>query len=143
MSDLPHHPHQHTIRVGMVAPIETAKAIHAELQTMFGSRIMSHCFLGGDVGVVEVFDPSVSKWQGILHVARRHEIKPEEIIAVGDDLNDVTMVSNAGLGVAMGNAHPEVLKCAARIIGRNSDDGLAIFLEELLATNAVEPAERN
>lgn len=143
VTDLPHHPHQHTIRVGMVAPTETAKAIHVELQTIFGSRIMSHCFLGGDVGVIEAFDPSVSKWQGILHVARRHEIKPEEIIAIGDDLNDVTMVSNAGLGVAMGNSHPDLLKCAAKIIGRNSDDGLAIFLEELLATHAVEPAQRN
>ena len=51
------------------------------------------------------------------------------------------MVKNAGLGVAMGNAHPDLLKCAKRIIGRNNEDGLAVFLEELLATHAVQPAD--
>jgi Cof subfamily protein (haloacid dehalogenase superfamily) len=143
MNDLAGHLHEHTVRVGIGAPTGIAKSIHAELEKTFGPRIMSHCFLGGEVSVIEVFDPSVSKWEGILHVARRHSIQPREIIAIGDGLNDLTMVSNAGLGVAMGNAHPDLLKCAARIIGRNRDDGLAVFLEELLATHAVEPAEQN
>jgi hypothetical protein len=78
-----------------------------------------------------------------LHIARRHDVQPQEIIAIGDGINDVTMVSSAGLGVAMGNAHKDLLKCAARVIGKNSDDGLAVFLEELLATGAVEPAKQN
>jgi len=143
VSDLSRHSHEHTIRVGMVGPAEIARPIHAKLEEVFGDRIMSHCFLGGDVSVLEVFDPSVSKWQGILHVARRHHVKPEEIIAIGDGVNDVTMVSNAGLGVAMGNSHADLLKCAARVIGRNSDEGLAVFLEELLDTGAVQPADRN
>jgi Cof subfamily protein (haloacid dehalogenase superfamily) len=143
VSDLPRQSHEHTVRVGVVAPTEIARSIHAKLENDFGARVMSHCFLGGDVSVVEVFDPSVSKWQGILRVAGRHHVKAEEIIAIGDGINDVTMVSNAGLGVAMGNSHADLLKCADRVIGRNSGDGLAIFLEELLATGAVEPAERN
>ncbi len=143
VSDLSRQKHEHTIRVGMVGPTEIARSIHAELEEAFGDRIMSHCFLGGDVSILEVFDPSVSKWEGILHVARRHDVKPEEIIAIGDGVNDVTMVRNAGLGVAMGNSHKGLLKCAAKVIGRNSDDGLALFLEDLLATGAVEPARRN
>ena len=48
------------------------------------------------VDVLEVFDPAVNKWEGILHVARRHGILPEQIIAVGDDINDLTMLANAG-----------------------------------------------
>jgi hypothetical protein len=139
---LSHHPHQHTIRVGMVAPAEIAQPIHAEMERVFGPRVMSHCYLGGTTGVVEVFDPSVNKWQGILHVASRHHVKPEEIIAIGDGINDLTMVKNAGLGVAMSNAHPDLLKCAAKIIGANADDGLAEFLEELLDADAVQPADR-
>ena len=137
------HPHPHTVRVGTVAVGDVAQTIHRELQGIFGERIFSHCFVGGDVSVIEVFDPSVNKWQGILHVAERHHIKPEEIIAIGDEINDITMVKNAGLGVAMGNAHPDLLKYAKKVIGRNAEDGLAIFLEELLATNAVQPAEPN
>jgi len=140
---LSRHPHQHTVRVGIVASTEIAEPIHAELESVFGKRIMSHCLLGESVSIVEAFDPSVNKWQGILNVAERHRIKPEEIIAVGDEINDITMVKNAGLGVAMGNAHPDLLKCAKRIIGRNDEDGLAVFLEELLATHAVQPADRS
>lgn len=143
MAGLSQHSHEHTIRVGIVAATKIAQPIHAELERTFGQRVMSLCFLGGNVSVVEVFDSSVSKWQGILRVAGRHGIKPEEIIAIGDGINDVTMVKNAGLGVAMGNSHPDLLKCAAKVIGPNNEDGLAKFLEELLATHAVEPADRN
>jgi hydroxymethylpyrimidine pyrophosphatase-like HAD family hydrolase len=91
------------------------------------------------VEVLEVFDPSVNKWEGIQHVARRHGIRPEQIIAIGDDVNDLHMIRNAGLGVAMGNAKPEVKAIAKRIIGSNQDEGLAAFLEELVETHAVEP----
>ena len=136
---LARHSHENTVRVGIVTSTDVAHSIHAELERTFGERIMSHCFLGGTVSVVEVFDPSVSKWQGILHVAGRHQIKPEEIVAIGDGINDLVMVKNAGLGVAMGNAHPDLLKCAAKIIGPNTEDGLAEFLEKLLASDAVQP----
>jgi hydroxymethylpyrimidine pyrophosphatase-like HAD family hydrolase len=43
------------------------------------------------------------------------------------------------LGVAMGNARPEVAAVAKKVIGRNDQDGLAKFLEELVASHAVEP----
>jgi len=59
--------------------------------------------------ILEVFDPAVNKWEGILHVARHHGIDPKQIIAIGDDVNDLMMIRNAGLGVAMGNSHPQVL----------------------------------
>jgi hydroxymethylpyrimidine pyrophosphatase-like HAD family hydrolase len=60
-------------------------------------------------------------------------------VAIGDDVNDLTMIASAGLGVAMGNARPEVAAVAKRVIGRNDQDGLAVFLEELVASHAVEP----
>src|SRR5207248_11079696 len=91
------------------------------------------------VDVYEIFDPAVNKWEGVLHVARRHGIDPKEIIAIGDDLNDVPMIRKAGLGVAMGNAHPEVKAIAKRVIGTNEGEGLAIFLEELVGAHVVQP----
>jgi hydroxymethylpyrimidine pyrophosphatase-like HAD family hydrolase len=92
------------------------------------------------VDVMEIFDPAVNKWQGILHVARLHGVGPAEIVAIGDDVNDLPMIRAAGLGVAMGNARAEVKQAAARVIGRNDEDGLAIFLDELVAAHAVVPA---
>jgi hydroxymethylpyrimidine pyrophosphatase-like HAD family hydrolase len=92
-----------------------------------------------DVEVLEVFDPAVNKWEGVKLVAERHGITQDQIIAIGDDVNDLPMIEQAGLGVAMGNARPEVLAVAKRVIGSNADEGLAEFLEELVETHAVEP----
>jgi hydroxymethylpyrimidine pyrophosphatase-like HAD family hydrolase len=89
--------------------------------------------------VLEIFDPAVNKWEGVKLVAQRHGVAEHQIVAIGDDVNDLPMIRHAGLGVAMGNARPEVLEVAKRVIGTNADEGLAEFLEELVETHAVEP----
>lgn len=134
--------HDHTIRVGIVASPDLSAGIKAKLEETFGKRILCQMLMaiGYGVHVMEVFDPAVNKWQGILHVAAHHGVRAEEIIAIGDDINDLTMIRNEGMGVAMGNARAEVKAAAKRIIGTNSEDGLAIFLEELVAEHKVLPA---
>ena len=135
------HPHEHTIRIGIVAvPAESAK-MKWSLMESFQGRIVCHSLFvpAYDVEVLEVFDPAVNKWEGVKLVAERHGIMPEQIIAIGDDVNDLPMIAQAGLGVAMGNARPEVLAVAKRVIGSNAEEGLAQFLEELVETHAVEP----
>ena len=143
VSRLAEHSHEHTIRLGIVArPAEVAK-VHDELEARFGERIFSHRIFVPTAGVevLEIFDPAVNKWEGILHVARHHRVPPEQIIAVGDDVNDLPMLSQAGLGVAMGNAKPEIQAAAKKVIGSNREDGLAQFLEELVAQHAVQPID--
>jgi 5-amino-6-(5-phospho-D-ribitylamino)uracil phosphatase len=138
---LAQHPHPHTIRVGICASgPEIAEAHHA-VTGRFGDRVLCQCLLVPtySVEVLEVFDPAVNKWEGVLHVARRHGIEPAQIVAVGDDLNDVPMIRGAGLGVAMGNAKPEVRAVADRVIGSNRDEALAGFLDEVVRQHLVEP----
>jgi len=53
-------------------------------------------------------------------------------VAVGDQTNDMDMIQLAGLGVAMGNAVPELKAVADKIIGIHDEEGLAAFLETLL-----------
>jgi Cof subfamily protein (haloacid dehalogenase superfamily) len=131
--------HAHTIRVGIVAAPEQVRAGTRSLDVTFAGRVVHQSLYVPAYGVevLEVFDPAVNKWQGILHVARHHGIDPAEIIAVGDDVNDIPMLKGAGLGVAMGNAKPEIRKLAGRVIGSNADDGLARFLEELVDQHRV------
>lgn len=133
--------HEHTIRVGIVAEPDEVIRVERELAKTFGERIMMMSIRVPTAGVtvLEIFDPAVNKWEGIMHVARKHGIVPSEIIAIGDDVNDVPMLSRAGLGVAMGNARPEIQAIAKRVIGHNKDEGLAEFLEELVAQHAVAP----
>ena len=115
--------------------------ILVHLYEQFGERIFClRIFVPqAQVEVLEIFDPAVNKWEGVSHVARLHGVRPEQIIAIGDDVNDVHMIRHAGLGVAMGNAKPEIKAIAKRVIGANADEGLAAFLEELVALHAVEP----
>ena len=57
----------------------------------------------------------------------------DDVISFGDDVNDVEMVAEAGLGVAMANAVPEVIEVADRITASNTEDGVAVVLEEFFA----------
>jgi Cof subfamily protein (haloacid dehalogenase superfamily) len=135
------HPHPHTVRVGIVAPPAESAKLQWSLNERFRDRIVCHSLFvpAYDVEVLEVFDPAVNKWEGVKLVAARHGIAESEIVAIGDDVNDLPMIRHAGLGVAMGNARPEVLAVAKRVIGSNADEGLAAFLDELVESRAVEP----
>ena len=131
------HGHPHTVRLGIVASTAVATLFLDDLVGEFGQRIACHRVgvtpHGSDV--LEIFGPSVNKWEGVRHIAEKYGIQQSQVIAVGDDVNDLAMIRSAGLGLAMGNAKPEVQAAADRVIGSNRDDGLAEFLEELVDGN--------
>lgn len=143
IATLSKHSHEHTIRIGMIDKSAETHRVRDEMIAAHGQRIFCQCveIMPQGLAVLEVFDPSVNKWEGIKQVAKIHGIAHERIIAIGDDVNDLHMIRGAGLGVAMGNAHPLVRAAAGRIIGTNAQDGLAAFLEEVIATNLVEPLQ--
>jgi HAD superfamily hydrolase (TIGR01484 family) len=133
--DLAGYDHPHTIRVSVVNEPAATATLSDGLAATFGGRVVFHSVAvpSHGVDVLEVFDPSVDKWQGLLTVASELGIDPADVIAIGDDVNDLPMLRQAGLGVAMGNARAEVKVAAKRVIGSNVEDGLAAFLEELAA----------
>lgn len=139
--DLSTRSHEHTVRVGMVCESDAATIARKLLDEQYAGRVFHHSIFvpAYRTEVIEAFDPSVNKWEGILHVARQRGIDASQIIAIGDDINDVHMIRNAGLGVAMGNAIPLIKQSARRVIGTNAEDGLAVFLEELIEQHVVAP----
>ena len=64
--------------------------------------------------------------------AGRSAIDAEEIIAIGDSYNDITMIQAAGLGVAMGNAVETVKEIANYITEDNEHDGVAAVVEKFI-----------
>jgi len=80
--------------------------------------------------LLEFLHPAVSKAHGLQTLARDLGIGPAEIVAIGDNHNDIGMLQLAGLGVAMGNAHAEVQREADYITGSNAEDGVALAIEE-------------
>jgi Cof subfamily protein (haloacid dehalogenase superfamily) len=139
------HSHRHTMRLSICAHPEDVAKLEVQLRNRFGERILCHALkvTAYDVEVLEVFDPAVNKWQGILKVAQKYGILPQQIVAVGDDVNDLPMIKNAALGVAMGNAHSDVKTAAKRVIGSNHQDGLAEFLEMLVDSHTIQPCSDN
>ncbi|WP_204801300.1 HAD family hydrolase [Mycobacterium riyadhense] len=80
-------------------------------------------------GLVEIVPRGINKATGIAEVARPLGIADADVLAFGDMPNDVPMLLKAGLGVAMGNAHPDALAVANEVTASNADDGVARVLE--------------
>ncbi len=80
----------------------------------------------------ELVRRDASKWTAVLHLAELWGVEPGEICAVGDDANDIPMIRNAGLGVAMGHAHPDVQAAADLVTGGHEEDGVARLVDEVL-----------
>ena len=76
--------------------------------------------------------PDCSKAAALQWLCQRLGVDPTEVVAVGDGENDKEMLQFAGLGVAMGNAHPACQAAADVVIGTCSEAGVADFLEKLL-----------
>lgn len=80
-------------------------------------------------GLLEILPRGISKASGLREVAEPLGIDESEVVAFGDMPNDVPMLLQAGLGVAMGNAHPDALAAADEVTSPNSEDGVARVLE--------------
>jgi hydroxymethylpyrimidine pyrophosphatase-like HAD family hydrolase len=82
---------------------------------------------------VEIVASGVSKASGLAVVADRLGVAAAEVLALGDEWNDVPMFDWAGTAVAMGNAPAHVQAAAHRVAPSADDDGAAVVLEGLLA----------
>ncbi|MBD3308829.1 Cof-type HAD-IIB family hydrolase [candidate division KSB3 bacterium] len=88
--------------------------------------------VGSEATYLEILPEGVSKGVALRHLAEYLGVTLEEIIAVGDNPNDIDMVQEAGLGVAVANAHPDVKRVADLITESNDQDGVAKIIEEYL-----------
>ena len=79
---------------------------------------------------LEILDKRVNKGTGVKSLADALGIKPEEIMAIGDQENDIAMIEFAGVGVAMDNAIPAVKEAANFITKSNLEDGVAFAIEK-------------
>jgi Cof subfamily protein (haloacid dehalogenase superfamily) len=99
------------------------------------AELAKHVGIEGDItystnnGLVEIVPLGISKATGVEEIAKPLGISSGEVVAFGDMPNDMPMLLWAGHGVAMGNAHPDVLAAADEVTAPNSDDGVARVLE--------------
>lgn len=91
------------------------------------------CFL-------EIMDGSVNKGVALATLAERFGIDRSEVMAIGDSFNDLEMINYAGLGVAMGNARPEIQEQADIVTATNEEDGVAEAIERYVLEEHYEEA---
>ena len=81
---------------------------------------------------IEVVDNGIDKGSALRDLSEQMHVSKDEIIAFGDEMNDLTMLQFAGCGVAMGNAVKPIRLIADKITASNDDDGIAVTLEKYL-----------
>lgn len=87
--------------------------------------------------VIEIVKSGLSKALGVKMVAEYLDIPRKNIIAFGDEDNDLEMIEYAGTGVAMGNGIEELKNIADAITFSNEEDGIAFYLNDHLNLNAL------
>ena len=85
---------------------------------------------------LEINARGVTKGRGLLVLAETLGLSRSQVMACGDSGNDLTMIQNAGLGVAMANATPEVLAAADFVTASNNEDGVAKAIERFVLGRA-------
>ena len=105
----------------------------------------ARCLKKGDLLVthptyfnMEIFPKGSDKDKALAMIAEKEGIGQDEIMAIGDSSNDLTMIRYAGTGVAVSNAMPVLKEAADIITGSNDEDGAAAAVREVLEKQKVE-----
>ena len=133
------HP-EHTVRVGMCCEVSKSNPVTEVVLREMGDLVELHDFPcvkppgheGEEVHILEIFDKTATKWNAVHWYLEQHNIDPTRVAAIGDQVNDLTMIHGAGIGIAMGNAIDEVKDGSCYVTAPNDEDGVAIAIECLL-----------
>lgn len=99
-----------------------------------------------DLTILDILPPGCSKGAALRRLAKVRGLSPEEIVAIGDNWNDLEMLEFAGRAVVVANGAPDFVDLARRrhweIAPANDEDGVAQVLENVLATAADAASDR-
>jgi len=129
-----------TMRVGTVGTSSTLHSAVDEVRATWGDAItlqhwpavVESAATGTTTHLLEIFDRGVDKWAMIVELIADRGLRPEQVVAIGDGLNDVMMVREAGTGIAMGQADPRVGEVADHVVASNEEAGVAEAIRHVL-----------
>jgi Cof subfamily protein (haloacid dehalogenase superfamily) len=126
----------HAAFSGRCAPMaELEQTLHQEL----GNRVKTFrtSYPALDFTLLDMVHPEVSKGVGVAAAARELGLEREEVMAIGDNYNDLEMLQFAGTGVVMANADPEMIKTPGlHTTVSNDEDGVAVAIENFILSNS-------
>ncbi len=149
--------------IKFVAPIEDALTGEDPLQAMYCGRIafmkeaqqrlaeadfldeitvMKTQYDHRDLCILDILTHDCSKGHALRRWARQAGIPREQIMAIGDNYNDLEMLEFAGLPVVMGNASEDLKQNGWKVTASNAENGVALAVEELLGAGFQEAIQR-
>lgn len=81
---------------------------------------------------LEIMDKHTSKVNAIKLILQKYNVSKNELIAIGDNFNDISMIEFAGMGIAMGNAPEDIKSLADYTTLTNDEDGVAYAIEKFI-----------
>ncbi|MBZ5504430.1 MAG: Cof-type HAD-IIB family hydrolase [Acidobacteriia bacterium] len=139
--------------IKFVAPLENALRDEDPLQAMYCGRVarmeeaqgrlndadfqdkitvMKTQYDHRDLCILDILSSECSKGHALRRWAEQHDIPREQIMAIGDNYNDLEMLEFAGLAVVMGNASEELKQNGWKVTASNAESGVAQAVEEIL-----------
>jgi len=133
--ELPTEARGRIVRVGIVVDVPHAEPLHTDLNKQFAGRAETHSIYSPHYNcqILEFFRHGANKWSGIEHMAGVMGLGSDQVITIGDDVNDLAMLRGARLSFAMGDAKNWIKAEAKRITGSHKECGVAQVIEMLLA----------
>lgn len=90
----------------------------------------------------QIMDKDVSKLNAIKYILKDSNIGLDKVVAFGDDFNDIEIIKECGVGVAMGNAVQELKDISDYVTKTNDEDGIAFFLDNVYPLARQEHSRR-
>lgn len=109
------------------------EALQEYVKAKYGKNLNLRIWSAGEIVVSELYSHLTSKGRALASVGSFYGIPKEKTIAIGDGHNDLDMIAYAGIGVAMRNAHPELLKIADIVTESLDEHGVHAFLKRFFA----------
>jgi Cof subfamily protein (haloacid dehalogenase superfamily) len=149
--------------IKFIVPLENALQHEDPLQAMYCGRVSAmesaqeHLLKAGfldeitvlktqydhrDLCILDILACGCSKGHALRRWANQQGVPREQIMAIGDNYNDLEMLEFAGLPVVMGNAAEELKRAGYHVTGSNAEHGVALILEELLRAGFQHPIQR-
>jgi Cof subfamily protein (haloacid dehalogenase superfamily) len=102
--------------------------------------VETRAMLSDKYSLVQILAATADKMHALRFLLDRLGLEMGQVVAIGDDINDVDMIRDSGLGVAVANAVPAVKAVAKRMTLSNDEDGVALVIEELLQEQIASPS---
>ena len=121
------------VHVAFSGRCEEMRELYEILNRELGSivKIFPTLYAPRDFGLLDVVHPQVSKGTGVAAVAAELGVKADEVMAIGDNINDLEMLHFAGTAVVMDNAEPVLHEVKGfHVTASNDEDGVARAIEK-------------